>query len=475
MSAVAAAIPTAAADPLRPVYHFRPPAQWMNDPNGTFYANGTYHLFYQHNPYGDGWGHMHWGHAVSRDLVTWEHLPIALWPSQEAGEEHCFSGCAGLTAEGAPLLLYTSVGPGTQATRPPNTQWAALGDADWMTWQKHPANPILSLETHGGPDFEGDWRDPYMFHANGETLLVIGANLRPTGTQPRRGTVALYAAADDTLTRWQYRGLIFTASHEVMRFCECPNFIQLGDKWVLLLSPYRCVEYFVGDFDPAAPSFTVRAQGVLDAGATAEVTTAHYYATNTVAAPDGRLMLLGWVRGFPPNKGWNGCLALPRVLTLGADGHPRQQPIAELADLRGREQAAADLPLPLGVTVAATALTTASEIDVTLSLPGDGAIALHLRDQLSGDPALVIAYDGAAIRLGEARVPLALAAGDALRLHVFLDRSVVELFAQGGQVAITQVGALPTGLLDVEVVTGAAGGRVLDLRAWDLMPIWGEG
>jgi beta-fructofuranosidase len=418
---------------------------------------------------------MHWGHARSRNLVRWEHLPIALWPSLEAGEEHCFSGCAGLTADGTPLLLYTSVGPGTHETRPPNTQWAALGDAEWITWQKHPANPILSLDTHGGPDFEGDWRDPYIFQAGGETLLVIGANLRPTATQPRIGTVALYAATDGTLTAWQYRGLIFTTPHEAMRFCECPNFIQLGEQWALLLSPYRCVEYFVGEFDPAAPSFRVHAQGVLDAGATPEVTTAHYYATNTVTAPDGRVILLGWVRGFPPNKGWNGCLALPRALTLGADGHPRQQPIAELAALRGREQAAADLALPQGTTVVATALTTASEIDVTLALPADGAIALHLRDQLSGDPALVIAYDGAAIRLGETRVPLALSSGDALRLHVFMDRSVVELFAQEGRVAITLVVALPTGLLDVEVVTRAAGGRVVELRAWDLTAIWGDG
>jgi beta-fructofuranosidase len=96
---VAAALMRAAADSTRPVYHFRPPAQWMNDPNGVIFHEGWYHIFYQHNPYGDNWGHMHWGHARSRDLVDWDHLPIALWPSLELGEEHCFSGCATVDAD----------------------------------------------------------------------------------------------------------------------------------------------------------------------------------------------------------------------------------------------------------------------------------------------------------------------------------------------------------------------------------------
>ena len=86
MQSVQAATAGAQADALRPAYHFLPPAYWMNDPNGTIYHDGWYHLFYQHNPYGDEWGYFHWGHARSRDLVHWEHLPIALSPSYEAGE-----------------------------------------------------------------------------------------------------------------------------------------------------------------------------------------------------------------------------------------------------------------------------------------------------------------------------------------------------------------------------------------------------
>ena len=96
--------------PYRPTYHFLAPANWMNDPNGPIFYKGEYHLFYQHNPYGDKWGHVHWSHAKSRDLVHWEHLPIALDPSNELGEEHCFSGCC-INNNGVPTIIYTSIGP----------------------------------------------------------------------------------------------------------------------------------------------------------------------------------------------------------------------------------------------------------------------------------------------------------------------------------------------------------------------------
>src|ERR1051325_7929627 len=98
MDAVRAAIPTAEADPQRPRYHFRPPANWTNDPNGTIYYKGWHHLFYQLNPFAARIGSQHWGHARSRNLVNWEHLPIAIWPSANKGERFIFSGGAALAA-----------------------------------------------------------------------------------------------------------------------------------------------------------------------------------------------------------------------------------------------------------------------------------------------------------------------------------------------------------------------------------------
>src|ERR1051326_8876555 len=108
--AVLDAVPTAEMDPDRPVYHFHPPANWTNDPNGTLYYRGWHHLFYQLNPFAARIGNQHWGHARSRDLVNWEHLPIAISPSADRGETAIFSGGATMSADGRPRVFYTSIG-----------------------------------------------------------------------------------------------------------------------------------------------------------------------------------------------------------------------------------------------------------------------------------------------------------------------------------------------------------------------------
>lgn len=467
MASVAAEVARAEADPQRPRYHFGPPAQWMNDPNGTIYANGYYHLFYQHNPYGDVWGHMHWGHARSRDLVNWEHMPIALWPSLELGEEHVFSGCATVTADGTPLLIYTAVGLEEDGARPDNQQWGAVGDDAWITWQKHPENPLLDLKTHGGPNFEGDWRDPFVFTSAGRTFLVLGGN------EGDISAIALYEATDGSLTKWAYRTVIHTAARADVRLSECPNFFPVenedgGMDWVLLTSPHNPVAYEVGDFDLDTYTFTAATRGVLDPGFTPHVTNAHYYATNIIYAPDGRVILLGWIRGFPEGKGWNGCLALPRVLTVGPDRRPRQTPVAELAQLRGRQINFPPGELVTRANILATALAANLEIDVTLRVPAEASVALYLRGGDTSNPVLAITYDGARLTMGETSVDLTLAPDEALRLHLYVDRSVSELFVQDGRAAITLVQPMPDARLDVEVDAIGDGVGLWAFTAWEL-------
>src|SRR5437763_6117603 len=133
--AVLAAIPAAAADPQRPRYHFRPPANWTNDPNGTIFYKGWHHLFYQLNPFAARLGSQHWGHARSRDLVNWEHLPVAIWPSADKGERAILSGGAAIAADGRPRLFYTSIG------KPQPEQWMAVPkDDDLIAWDKYSGN-----------------------------------------------------------------------------------------------------------------------------------------------------------------------------------------------------------------------------------------------------------------------------------------------------------------------------------------------
>ncbi|MFO0946864.1 MAG: glycoside hydrolase family 32 protein [Planctomycetota bacterium] len=334
MASVQSARAKAEADPRRPHYHFASPALWMNDPNGLIQYRGVYHVFYQHNPYGDEWGHMHWGHARSKDLVHWEHLPIALWPSLEKGEEHCFSGCMARGPEGKPMAFYTSIGPKRPAGDGAE-QWVAIPkDGDLVEWEKHSANPVLAESLHGKQKIY-DWRDPYVFQAAGRTYLVLGGNLN--GAKGGKAIVALYEAEAPSLNQWKHRGILFQHPDADVVNIECPNFFPLREldpsgkpgkeKWVLIISPHRRVEYFVGDFDPIAGKFEVSHRGLVDHGDA-------YYAPNGLVDDKGRHLLWGWVRGFPPGRGWNGCLTLPRKLSLTSEGILVQTPAEEITTLR---------------------------------------------------------------------------------------------------------------------------------------------
>ncbi len=226
-------IPQAEKDPTRPVYHFRPPARWMNDPCGTIYHKGYYHLFYRLGAHSDRFTvetQLYWGHARSRDLVHWEHLTIALWDSWELHERRCGSGCVVINGKGEPMIFYTHC----PADFGPKQQWAALGDEDMIRWEKHPANPMITVESWASPALIEDmnkWANAFVFRAQGRTFMVVGANLKKQVTLP------IWEAQDDELVRWNYRRILLQAPKTKLEDMECPNFFPLGDKWVLLCSP----------------------------------------------------------------------------------------------------------------------------------------------------------------------------------------------------------------------------------------------
>jgi sucrose-6-phosphate hydrolase SacC (GH32 family) len=482
MQSVQAAVAHAEADPERPIYHFLPPANWMNDPNGPIYYNGWYHLFYQHNPFGDDWGYMHWGHARSRDLVHWEHMPIALPPAYEAGEEHVYSGCARVNESGELLLVYTSVKTGTREDRPNNEQWAARPlDAELITWERHPANPVLALETHGGPAFHKEWRDPFIFTADGRSFLVLAGETEDTLE------VALYEAVDGSLTRWQYRGpLVREPRVDRRRFLECPNFVQAPPsepggkaKWILLTSPYNFVEYTTGEFDMGALTFTPEQHGILDAG---HSDVPNFYATNVLDDAAGNCVLLGWARGFAKERGWAGALTLPRLLTVAADGKPRQQPLPALQSLRGRQTSLKPFTVENGSMVAPGVGGAALEIQATLRLEppaGSGlrmkrasAAGLRVRSSGDGQRGIEIRWDGSTLTVAGSAAALPAEPGSELTLDIFLDKSLLEVFANGGRVAMTRIIYPPAGDLAVEVFAEQGTAYVDALAVWEMKGIW---
>jgi len=451
MESVRAAIPTAESDPERPIYHFRPPANWNNDPNGTIFYNGWHHLFYQHNPYGSDWGHMHWGHARSRDLVNWEHLPIALWPSSEKGENHVFSGAAILAADGRPQLFYTSIG------HPQPEQWMARPlDADLIAWEKYP-RPAVTMANHGGAAIS-EWRDPFLFRASGQTYMDTGGN----SGRPGSASVYLYRAANPELTDWKYLGPAFEYRTRAVANIECPNLFKLDGRWVLLISPHRPCEYFIGEFDAARGRFLPDTQGVLDAGSA--------YASNISVDAAGRTILWLWGRtATPKGKGWNSVMVLPRILSIGPDGFLWQRPAPEFESLRGQAVNAGPIQAESATQVLPGIRGDAVEIEAELS-GNAAATGFELRRSTAGKPGCVVSLNlrTGVLSAGSAQTPLG--RHSHYQLHIYLDKRVVEVYANGGIAAVFNTVDAAADDLAVAFFARQGSAKLESFRAWPMKP-----
>jgi beta-fructofuranosidase len=456
-AAMEAAVPRAQADLAHPVFHITSPAQWMNDPNGPIFYKGYYHLFYQLTPFSDESGIKYWGHVRSRDLVKWEPLPIALWPSTELGEESIWSGCCTINGDGQPMAFYTSIGQGKSAFDQA-VQWAATSDDDLMTWQKSPANPVLP-ETVNGSTKIYDWRDPFVFHDGKKTFLVAGGHLAKNGD----AAVNIYEAENAGLTQWKYRGVLFHIPGAPT--AECPNFFRLGNEWVLLVSPYGRVQYFTGHLDEATCRFNPQTQGFLDYGSS-------FYAPDTMQVPDGRRIVWGWLNGFPGGHGWNGCLSLPRQLSLSRDGQLRQSPAPQLAKLRGKPVTWHDAHLDNDDQTFTLPKTNTWEISAAIDLQTAKGVELQIENGTKDLAGIGVSFDGAQLQVSDAKAPLPLKPGEhKLNLRIFMDRSVLEVFAND-RVCITKI-ILPFDTepcLKIHAVEGTV--TVTRLDAWPMKTIW---
>ncbi|MCP4763906.1 MAG: glycoside hydrolase family 32 protein, partial [archaeon] len=330
-NSVAKVIEEASKCPFRPLYHFLAPAQWMNDPNGTIYINNEYHMFYQHNPFNKIWGNIHWGHAKSSDLVHWEHLPIALAPSKGEGENHCYSGCC-VDNNGTPTIIYTSIKSVFKAKKKAE-QWMATSNDSMIKWKKYPKNPIMVNFLHEKADIKVEgWRDPYIWKENDKWYAVIGGHLKGE----KNGSAFLYESED--LIEWKYKNILCKGGIEQGPNWECPNFFKLvcdeknseKEKYILVVAPHGRIIYSVGNYQNF--KFKPEKWHVFDHGGP-------YYATNTLIDEKNRLIMFGWIKylklgAFLKLKNWNGCISLPRVISLQPDNRLKIEPLPELSKLR---------------------------------------------------------------------------------------------------------------------------------------------
>lgn len=477
---------THAHDPHRPRYHFLPPANWINDPNGLIQWHGRYHLFYQTNPLGAYHHRIHWGHAVSDDLAHWQDLPIALAPTPGGPDKDgCWSGCA-VDDSGVPTLFYSGVHP--------QVVCRATSHDGLLTWQKDPHNPTLTapsadIDSGSPPDF----RDPFVWRENGAWYMLMGTRIVGQG-----GAVLLYRSHD--LRRWAYLHPLIVGDRNrrdpfwTGTVWECPNIFTLGDRHVLIVSfqhhetgTLLYTGAFIGRFH--SERFVPESLHLLDYGG-------HFYAPQILRDDHGRVLLWGWLtEGRPPadqkQSGWSGALSVPRVLGLDAGGRLTQTAVPELHTLRqdhhhvGALIFEPDAPNPLA-HIRGDSLEISAEFDplsatafgLKLRCAPDGSEETRImvdlqqscvtieRERASLNPA--VQHDVLPHQQAARSAPFALAPGEHVHLHIFLDRSVIEVFVNG-RVALTSR-IYPTRPDSMGVAVFARDGRVRlnSLDAWQM-------
>jgi beta-fructofuranosidase len=473
------------SDPHRPRYHYLPPSAWMNDPNGLIYWKGYYHLFYQYVPNDPPWERKLWGHAASTDLVHWIDLPVALVPTSGGPDQDgCFSGCA-VNHDGIPTLIYTGVRGHQQLP------CLATSSDDLITWDKYQGNPVIAT-----PPQELDllaFRDHTLWKEGAMWYQLVGAGIKGVG-----GAVLLYRSQN--FLEWEYMYPLFTGDQSRSKpvwtgsMWECPDFFALDDKYVLVVSvlddsrfhekAYKgSLHYavaFVGDYTDQ--TFTSLTQSIIDYGG-------HFYAPQTMHDAEGRRLQFGWIWEGRNDEaqwtsGWSGVMSLPRVLSLSTNNMLRFEPAPELKQLRAAHQCVKDFSvLPTSLTQFGEIYGDCLEIQAEFVLDAATELGIAVRCSPDGTEQTLIRYDRSQgcllidrqrsslsedverdIRSG----PLTLAAGETLFLHIFLDRSVIEVFANYRLCMTSRIYPSRTDSLGVGFFASDGSARIKVLDVWEM-------
>lgn len=324
----------------RPLFHLSPRVGWMNDPNGFSRYQGLYHLFYQYYPYNKKWGPMHWGHAVSKDLLQWEYLPAALAPDTPADNEGCFSGSAVELDDGRHLLMYTGVVADGVCDEDGmlqyyQTQCIAVGDG--INYEKYEGNPVLNRNDTPDGSNGFDFRDPKVWRdQNGGFHCVV-----VDCTADKYGRILYYTSNNGF--EWKFVSILAENDGSLGRAWECPDVFEIDGKTVILVSPMEMTgtdEFLcgnstlcmIGTVDRETGNFRVESRQTIDCGI-------DFYATQTLLNEDGRRIMTAWMQNWDTivfngeDLKWEGQIILPRELSV-KDGRLYQRPIRELEQLR---------------------------------------------------------------------------------------------------------------------------------------------
>ncbi|MCD6304176.1 MAG: GH32 C-terminal domain-containing protein [Planctomycetes bacterium] len=430
---------------LRQQFHFSSRRGWNNDCNGLVYYKGEWHMYYQHNPYGWRWGNMHWGHAVSRDLVHWTELPIAIYPHRYG--DWVFSGSAVVDANNTAgfktgaddviVAAYTSTGRG---------ECIAYSNDRGRSFTDYEHNPVVK---HHGRDPKVIWYGPGKHWV----MAVFDERDRSRG-------IAFYTSPD--LKHWQY-------ASRIVGFFECPEIFEMpvaGSKterrWVAYAANG---EYSVGRFDgrtftPDRPGKQRYSYGNC------------FYASqtwNNVPPSDGRRIQIAWGRIATPGMPFNQCMLFPVELTLHKTPDGMRLfavPVREIALLHARRHQWRDLPIPRGDHPLKDVRCELLHVRCELAVGTAKQVGLNVR----GCP---VTYDADKQQLTcrKCRAPLKTIDGK-IRLEILVDRNSVEVYANDGRIYMPVGGILPADNLSVSLFSSGGDAKAASLDVYELKSAW---
>mgnify|MGYP002607574373 FL=1 len=478
---------TANREKYRPAFHHTPRYGWMNDPNGMFYKDGRWHLYYQYNPYGSKWQNMTWGHSVSDDLVNWEHLPEAIRPN---GLGSVFSGSCAVDHDNtagfgsdAVIALYTSAGTSQM-------QSLASSTDDGLTFNIYPSNPVLTLESEA--------RDPKVFwnDSTKEWNMILAHALDHE--------MLIFTSPD--MKSWTLQSSFGKGLGAQGGVWECPDLFELPvagtdeKKWVLLCNinpdgPFggSGTQYFVGDFDGK----TFKA----DTDAAGDVSTKwldygkdHYATVTWSDAPDGRRVALGWMSNWQyaadvPTMQFRSANTLPREMGLfrAPDGevYASSAPSPELEALRGK-LAAKVKKTTVGRKARSFALPSENGgiCEILMDIEASKAKTVNVVFSNSQGEKVVMQYDPAAATLSFDRTQSGITdfsegfpavtvtptheASGRIALRIFVDRSSMEVFGNDGEFVMTNLVFPRTPYTALSVSAEGGNAKVENLRIYSL-------
>lgn len=478
---------TANREKYRPAFHHTPRYGWMNDPNGMFYKDGRWHLYYQYNPYGSKWQNMTWGHSVSDDLVNWEHLPEAIRPN---GLGSVFSGSCAVDHDNtagfgsdAVIALYTSAGTSQM-------QSLASSTDDGLTFNIYPSNPVLTLESEA--------RDPKVFwnDSTKEWNMILAHALDHE--------MLIFSSPD--MKSWTLQSSFGKGLGAQGGVWECPDLFELPvagtdeKKWVLLCNinpdgPFggSGTQYFVGDFDGKTFKADTDAAGNvstkwLDYGKD------HYATVTWSDAPDGRRVALGWMSNWQyaadvPTMQFRSANTLPREMGLfrAPDGevYASSAPSPELEALRGK-LAAKVKKTTVGRKARSFALPSENGgiCEILMDIEASKAKTVNVVFSNSQGEKVVMQYDPAAATLSFDRTESGITdfsegfptvtvtptheTSGRIALRIFVDRSSMEVFGNDGEFVMTNLVFPRTPYTALSVSTEGGNAKVENLRIYSL-------